>query len=171
VAHPSAFGLANVTQSAAPGLEAGDSSYNTGLIVPQPNTYLFWDNLHPTATVHSMLGRQAADLLLRLAGDYNDDGVVNAADYTVWRNSRDAFGSGLVADGNRDGGVDVADFVLWKSRYGNTRATGALAGMGQQVPEPNSLIGALVFAALGLTLARNRETHGPRSRIARRCDR
>lgn len=53
----------------------------------------------------------------RLAGDFNGDGSVGAADYTVWR---DAVGAeySLAADGNADGGVDDLDRVLWAANYG-----------------------------------------------------
>ncbi|TWU00573.1 Rhamnogalacturonan endolyase YesW precursor [Botrimarina colliarenosi] len=54
-----------------------------------------------------------------LEGDYNLDGVVNAADYTVWR---DSLGSemNLVADGNHNGVVDAADHAVWAANYGAT---------------------------------------------------
>jgi phospholipase/lecithinase/hemolysin len=54
-----AFGLTNVTNPAAPGLRIGDQSYNTSLIVPNPDQYLFWDDLHPTRAGHALLGRAA----------------------------------------------------------------------------------------------------------------
>ena len=82
IANPAAFGLTNVTDSAAPGLEPGDSSYNTGQIVSNPNQYLFWDDLHPTATVHAELAQYALEQLM-LPGDFNRDGHINAADITV----------------------------------------------------------------------------------------
>lgn len=49
--------------------------------------------------------------------DYNGDGLVNAADYTVWR---DTEGStiNLAADGNGDGVVDSADYNLWVESFG-----------------------------------------------------
>ena len=59
VANPAAYGLTNVTDPAAPGLEVGDSTYDTGLIVPNPDEYLFWDELHPTRVGHSILGQFA----------------------------------------------------------------------------------------------------------------
>ena len=59
LANPAAFGLANVIDPAAPGLSPGDQSYNTGLIAPNVNQYLFWDTLHPTAAAHALLGQQA----------------------------------------------------------------------------------------------------------------
>jgi hypothetical protein len=69
-------------------------------------------------------------------GDYNYDGTVDAADYTVWR---DTLGSmtNLAADGDGDGMVDQGDFDFWKSRF--TAATGAGAGSGAAVPEPATM--------------------------------
>ncbi|MCO6044074.1 dockerin type I domain-containing protein [Aeoliella sp. ICT_H6.2] len=45
-----------------------------------------------------------------LAGDYNADGKVNIADYTIWRNLLGETGLGLSADGNRDGVVSLMDY-------------------------------------------------------------
>ena len=59
MASPSAFGLINVTDPAAPGLEPGDQDYDNGLIAANPGEYLFWDDLHPTAAAHALLGQQA----------------------------------------------------------------------------------------------------------------
>ena len=59
MANPAAYGLTNVTDPAAPGLEVGDSTYDTNLIVPNPDQYLFWDELHPTRVGHSILGQYA----------------------------------------------------------------------------------------------------------------
>lgn len=59
VANPGDYGLTNVTDPAAPGLEVGASSYNTNLIVPNPDQYLFWDELHPTRAGHALLGEFA----------------------------------------------------------------------------------------------------------------
>ncbi|MCA9188306.1 MAG: hypothetical protein KDA99_21910, partial [Planctomycetales bacterium] len=51
-----------------------------------------------------------------LLGDYNKNGVVDAADYTVWK---DNFGStsSLDADGNGNGTVDAADYTIWKDNF------------------------------------------------------
>ena len=55
IANPAVVGLTNVTNAAAPGLEPGASSYDTSKIAPNANQYMFWDDLHPTATVHAEL--------------------------------------------------------------------------------------------------------------------
>jgi hypothetical protein len=49
-------------------------------------------------------------------GDYNRDGAVNAADYTLWRAT---LGSTAVAaaDGNTNGKIDPGDFSIWQSRF------------------------------------------------------
>ncbi len=66
-----------------------------------------------------------------LLGDYNGDHSVNAADYTVWRNSLGQTGltpfSG--ADANGDGKVTMSDYNIWKTHYGETvPSAGAGAG-------------------------------------------
>ena len=54
-----------------------------------------------------------------LEGDYNLDGIVDSADFTVWR---DALGSrngnDLVADGNGNGRVGHEDFQVWVDNFG-----------------------------------------------------
>ncbi len=78
--------------------------------------------------------------LYGLAGDYNLDGVVDAADYTVWRKSSGQTGAGLPADANRDGAVTQADYEIWRARFGNSAASGSGAGstVSATVPEPAS---------------------------------
>lgn len=55
-----------------------------------------------------------ADAVLRLAGpgDYNGDGMVDAADYAVWKTQ---FASNSYdADGNGDSFVNLADYAVWR---------------------------------------------------------
>jgi hypothetical protein len=74
-----------------------------------------------------------------VAGDYNGNGVVDAADYNMWRAS---FGSrtALAADGNNNGVIDGGDFVIWRNAAG---APGGGTALG--VPEPVTLELVLVF--------------------------
>jgi hypothetical protein len=86
-----------------------------------------------------------------LAGDFNGDGIVDAADYTVWRDTQGATGAGLAADANGDNVVNAADYAIWRSNFGQTQASLAAAGA---VPEPASLMLAGVLAVALGTLAR-----------------
>lgn len=74
-----------------------------------------------------------------LAGDFNGDGFVGLADYTVWR---DNLGGAFDLRGNGEesgmsaGVVDAADYALWKVNFGSIvgAATGTLDDVA--VPEP-----------------------------------
>jgi hypothetical protein len=93
-------------------------------------------------------------------GDYNGDLVVNAADYTLWRNTlgQEVDEDGDGADGDADGVIDYDDFLFWKERYGDV-VGGAAAGQGglSQVPEPASFVGALaVLGFLAICRIRSR---------------
>lgn len=79
-----------------------------------------------------------------LEGDYNADGIVDAADYTVWRDSQGSTGSGLAADGNGDEVVDSLDYDLWVTNFGSSSSSTASAS---SVPEPTSAFILMTFAA------------------------
>lgn len=78
-----------------------------------------------------------------LSGDYNQDGIVNIADYTVWRDTLGTIGVGLAADGTGPGGqpdgiVDQLDYAFWKSHFGQSAGSGALSN--SAIPEPPSVL-------------------------------
>jgi hypothetical protein len=84
-----------------------------------------------------------------LIGDFNADGIVDAADYTVWR---DAVGANdrPEIDVDNSGLVDAGDYALWRSNFGATSAAAAIVSIGPQaVPEPGSLVLLLVGVAIG----------------------
>jgi hypothetical protein len=94
-------------------------------------------------------------------GDYNLDGTVNAADYTVWR---DTFGQdvedGTGADGFADGTIDEQDYSFWKSHFGEEVDQPGGGAASILVPEPavlalaSSGIFAFLFAAFRTRTAR-----------------
>ncbi len=59
------------------------------------------------------------DLIPTGPGDYNGDGNVDAADYTVWRDNLGST-SNLDADGDGSGTVDAADYTVWTSNFGDS---------------------------------------------------
>ncbi|MEX2172251.1 MAG: vWA domain-containing protein [Pirellulales bacterium] len=73
-------------------------------------------------------------------GDYNSDGIVNSADYTIWRNTRGST-TDLRANGNDANDlIDMADYEFWKQNFGRTNSTAAAVA----IPEP----AAIALAAL-----------------------
>ena len=93
------------------------------------------------------------------SADYNHDGIVDGADYVVWRktlgNAAAPPGSG--ADGNGDGTVNPADYTLWRSHYGNPSGAGAGASLStNSVPEPTGCVLLAIGALLVLAPRRGR---------------
>jgi hypothetical protein len=88
---------------------------------------------------------------LVLLGDYNKNGAVEAADYTVWRNSIGQIGIAGPADGDADGAIGRADYTVWKNNYGKSspslegRTTAVLS---VTVPEPSSATVLVILAML-----------------------
>jgi hypothetical protein len=65
------------------------------------------------------------------SGDFNSDGVFDAADYTVWRDNLDA---GWTWE-------DRIDYRTWKDHFGQSIASGSGA---DPIPEPTTLLLALL---------------------------
>lgn len=86
------------------------------------------------------------DVAIQLPGDYNLDGVVNAADFVMWRNSEgDSVDvPGTLADGDADGTVNQGDYLVWMQNFGAVLDNAAAAA----VPEPT----AAALLVLGLLL-------------------
>jgi hypothetical protein len=98
---------------------------------------LYFDNL------------RLVNLSATLPGDYNQDGRVDAADYTIWRATMGST-TDLRADGNLNGVIDRGDYQTWSANYG-TIAPGSGASS-LAVPEPGSLglslLAVLVFPSV-----------------------
>jgi hypothetical protein len=83
-------------------------------------------------------------------GDYNNDGIVNAADYVVWRKSGP---NATLPNDSTPGTVSAADYTVWRANFGQTAGpsgpstliTGFVRyvtsglGSGSAVPEPASI--------------------------------
>lgn len=97
-------------------------------------------------------------VLPAIPGDYNNDGVIDAADYTVWR---DALGSSASLPNDSTLGVTAEDYTVWKTNFGNS--LGADSGVNgdeslASVPEPVTLITLWTLGGI-IGLTRRRRVH------------
>jgi hypothetical protein len=87
-------------------------------------------------------------------GDYNGDGVVDAADYVVWRDHLGQTFALPNRDPSNTGAINQQDYTYWKGRFGAISGAGALSG--GSVPEPASWIQCFAaFCGLGLLRRRS----------------
>lgn len=85
-------------------------------------------------------------------GDFNADGSVNAADYTVWRDAlNQEVAAFTLADANGDGVISDRDLAAWRTHFGMTLGTPTGT---DPVPEPAAA--ALLLTLLG---ALSRSSH------------
>ena len=83
-----------------------------------------------------------------IPGDFDGNGLVNAADLTKWKGE---FGVNAGSDANGDGKSDGADFLLWQRNFGAGSATVAAGA----VPEPaTAALLAGGVAMVGLSVRR-----------------
>ena len=127
---------------------AVDHSFVSALF-PDLGPTLAWDLLYD-------VDRVTLAVVPALAGDYNGNGVVDAAAYTVWRDTFGRSGAGLAADGTGadgrpDGVVDELDYDFWKAHFGESAGNGAAANAA--VPEPGTLV-LLAAAVVALAMRR-----------------
>jgi hypothetical protein len=90
----------------------------------------------------------SVDLVPTPTGDYNHNHIVDAADYTVWRDhlGQNVSPNGTGADGNANGTIDSGDYDFWKMKFGNLApAAGSRAGAVATVPEPSTAFLTLVL--------------------------
>ena len=74
-----------------------------------------------------------------MTGDYNNDGYVDAADYTVWRDTVGIAGTESahpLADANHDFLVNGTDYIAWVANFGGPN--GASSSQSTTVPEPHT---------------------------------
>ena len=100
-----------------------------------------------------------------LAGDFNDNGTVDAADYVVWRSGL-ATQLQLVNETTSPGVVDAEDYGVWQGNFGAV-ASSQGASITQStivVPEPMSAVLVLCVASAFFVSPRHRH------QVFSRCD-
>jgi hypothetical protein len=120
----------------------------------------------PAQDVQALLGDERVITLNELPtfawktpGDYTNDGLIDAADYVVWRdNLNRSVVQFTVADGNGNGLIDQGDFSIWRSNYGSSFAG---AGAAQTVPEPSAFVLATILLSISLHRSYRHRSHQP----------
>ena len=117
------------------------------LVLPSLAAGLTWD----TSALYTsgVLSVAAAGV----PGDYNGNGIVDAADYTVWR---DHLGQTFALPNRSSantGPISTADYDAWKVNFGTHAGSGA--GASGAVPEPATLV-LMILATAGWCLWRGR---------------
>jgi hypothetical protein len=80
----------------------------------------------------------ANQALLAVTGDYDGDRDVDASDFAEWQKTFGSQ-SDLDADGNENLVVDAADYVIWR-KYLPSGGAGAIASSSAPVPEPHTCL-------------------------------
>jgi hypothetical protein len=106
----------------------GISGTFASTILPALTGDLFWSIIYGPSRLE--LAVEAPIPIL--PGDFNSDGIVDAADYVVWRN-----GHGKT--------YAQSDYDVWRTHFVQTADDGAGATASAAVPEPTTL-GLLMFA-------------------------
>jgi phospholipase/lecithinase/hemolysin len=119
VANPASFGFVDATSPAC--RDCGNGTVRNPMnVVPTPDKFLMWDDVHYTSAFHQILGDTAFQLLMpqppALDGDYNADGMIDAADYVVWR-------QGLGTS------YTQTDYDVWRAHFGKTAGGGAVEAL------------------------------------------
>jgi hypothetical protein len=112
-------------------LQAGNSAATTGAVIYAP---------------------------LGVPGDYDGDGIVDASDYTVFRDHLNQSFALANRDPNNSGLINAGDFTYWKSHFGATSGSGSASLSGGSVPEPTSWLLLAIGGACVLILRQRNQT-------------
>jgi CubicO group peptidase (beta-lactamase class C family)/uncharacterized protein YjbI with pentapeptide repeats len=102
------------------------------------------------ALQHAGVPDEFVSLVPELPGDFNRDGVVDAADYVVWRKN---FGLNINLPNETMslGLVDQADYDVWRSNFGNSLGSASGASLSADVPEPSAFF-LVTISLVGVAL-------------------
>jgi hypothetical protein len=138
----------NVRDPADEGTYNRDTIATISNLAPPTSTILYVQFVGNTGNLGYLneMRIQATGVAPRITGDYDNNGVVDAADYVLWRNS---VGTTTVLPNDPVGGmIGTAQYNNWRSNFG--KLPGGGSGLGASaVPEPASLVMTLI-GAIGL---------------------
>ena len=88
-------------------------------------------------------------------GDYNNNGIVDAGDYAVWRKRLNQ--NVTLPNDTTPGTVTAVDYTVWRNNFGKSAAASGSGGLlvDGEVPEPAS---GLLAVMLAICIYLNRRT-------------
>jgi hypothetical protein len=107
---------------------------------------------HETSLITGTGRLNVLGVTVGVPGDFNNNGVVDAADYVLWRN-----GGPLQNEVSDSGVVTDQDYADWRARFGNASGSGSSFGAAA-VPEPTTFLLLMLIAPFfaGRNLGRTR---------------
>jgi len=78
-------------------------------------------------------------------GDYNNNGVVDAADYVLWRNHNN---TAVTLPNDLTPGTNPSDYTTWHTHFGQTTASASAVDGPSAIPEPATALIVLIAVLL-----------------------
>jgi MYXO-CTERM domain-containing protein len=92
-------------------------------------------------------------------GDYDNNGVVDAADYVVWRKNLSM--AIVLPNDATPGSVTASDYAVWRANFGDTLGSGSAAPT--QIPEPAAWLTVAIGGLVSLRRRRRADSALTRS--------
>lgn len=105
---------------------------------------------HTTAMITGTGFLQVTSQVVTLPGDYNDDGLVDVADFVLWRDNLGAI-EGTLANDSDGGPIGTAQYGTWVANYGSQLVS---SNSLLTIPEPTTLLLIGIAACLVATKAK-----------------
>jgi peroxidase len=125
--------------------------YTNGVLNPEIATLIDLDHLTLADIIEantSIDQLQNNVFFVPQPGDFNGDGMVDTADYVVWRKTEGT--ANVWADADGSGTVGTEDLDIWRANFGNGTPAGAAGTSLVSIPEPSTA----VLLVIGLSLFR-----------------
>ena len=90
--------------------------------------------------------------LVSLPGDYSNNGIVDAADYVLWRKFNN---TATTLPNDSTPGTNASDYNVWRARFGQSPGSGSGTSVNAAVPEPATLSAADVCGGWLVSPARS----------------
>ena len=128
-------------------------SFNVNFTATSSTTNLTFFNGDASNNYNTALDNVSVNAVPGTPGDYNSNGLVDAADYVVWR--KNSGTTNVLPNDPIGGTIGTVQYNQWRSHFGQTAGSGGGASVSFAVPEPATLV-LLTIVAAGWCVRRGR---------------